>query len=245
MHSTARILIAGVIIFGGGQPAPAAAEPDERKTPQSLEQRIAIKLIVEARDPVSRHDLDLVRSGAHKAIAFFQQHGFAVKRSIRVRVHDRAIHGYPKHIGLYDTRATEVALLSPDQAARATVVDKPFGMEMDRALYASFVAHELAHAILDQHADQHPVSLLAHEYIAYVAQFSTMDDKLRDGILARYPLQGFSDLSEVSAIYYALDPCAFGVKAYLHFRDSADRSGLLRKLLSGAIQPGSRDTEWW
>lgn len=190
------------------------------------------------------HNVDLVRQGACTARDFFAAHGFPMQRPIRIRLLSEAVENSANHIGIYDARAAQVELFDLPRVRRATRANSPFGVAMDEALYVSFVVHEVAHAIADQHFVPDRPRLLAHEYIAYATQLSSIDEQLRTRILSRYPVQGFANLSELSSIYYGLDPNRFGVKAYLHFRDAPDRRQLLHGLLSGEIRAGGDQTEW-
>jgi hypothetical protein len=116
---------------------------------------------------------------------------------------------------------------------------------MNNALYASFVIHEVAHAIAEQNFNSAPASLIAPEYLAYVAQLSTMDEPLRLQILQGYQVTPFAGIQDMSSIYYALDPNAFGVKAFLHYESLKDKTRFIQGLLTGAIKPVRPQREWW
>src|SRR5690606_11844739 len=53
-----------------------------------------------------------------------------------------------------------------------------FGVPTDRDLYRSLAAHEAAHALASANFTVRPPSIQAHEYIAYVTMFSTMEPAL-------------------------------------------------------------------
>jgi hypothetical protein len=191
----------------------------------------------------SERDRALVCAGAAKARAFFRSYGIGLKRRIRLRLHQAEIENRALHIGLYDAEKDQVDLLTFDQAKRQTAKDSLFGMQMDEPLYVSVVVHELAHAIAGQNLEISPRSLTAHEYIAYVAQLSTMEPETRSKICERYESAAYESVGEMSSVYYFLDPSGFGVKAFRHHQALADPGQFVRDLLSGAIEPISTDWE--
>ncbi len=192
----------------------------------------------------SAEERALVCGAAASARAFFGQLGIELKRPFRLRLHQTEIAGRSLHLGSYDARLDQVDLLTLGGAQNRTTRDALFGMQMDGALYQSLVVHEIAHAIAGQHFGYRPVSPVAQEYLAYVAQLSTMDPAQRSAILQAYDLQAFGGVEAMSQTYYALDPSGFGVKAWLHFRRLADPAGFVRDVLSGAIRPRAWDAEW-
>lgn len=196
---------------------------------------------VEAGSPTDRI---LVCRGASKGLDFLSSHGFTLGRLIRIRLHDRPIGGEGVHIGLFDARTGMVDLLTFEQAQRQCAEQPPFRTAMDAALYESFVVHEIAHAITARQATNGPVSRTAHEYIAYSAQLSTMATAKRAQILDRYRVRAFTGSQDMSATYYALDPSAFGVKAYRHFAALEDPAAFLKQLASGTIGGGRREREF-
>ena len=139
-------------------------------------------------------------------------------------------------LGHYDARAARIRILGQDHCSRLASGEAPFGLPMSTALYDSFMAHEVAHAVAQANFSM-PPSVEAHEYIAYTVQFSTMDSDLRRRVIERYPVEAFADESEISSIYLGLNPAAFAIKAYLHLRSAADPVAVYRRLLSGAFQP--------
>ena len=192
----------------------------------------------------SAEERTLVCDGAAKARAFFSSLGIELKRRIRLQLQEAEIEGRRSHLGSYDAASDRVDLLTLEQAKALTVDDALFGLQMDERLYESLVVHEVAHAIAGQQFGLRPAPLVSQEYIAYVAQFSTMDPAIRSRILRAYTLEAFAGLEEMSSTYYALDPSRFGVKAWLHFQALDDRGGFIRDLLSGAIRPAAEDLDW-
>jgi len=168
-----------------------------------------------------------------------------IKRQISIKLHDTGIRNHPAYIGLYSAKKDRIDLLTLDYAKHQCARQQPFGMPMNPALDTSFVAHEVAHAIADQNFANRDASLLAHEYLAYVAQLMTMTSGLQAKILQRYDLEPFASLEHMSLTYYGLNPNAFGVKAFLHYQSLPEQSQFIQDLLSGSIKPIIREAEWW
>jgi len=189
-------------------------------------------------------DRTLVCRGAAIARDFLASHGIEVRKRIKLRLYHAALNAGDSHIGSYDSAKDRIDLLTFEQARRRASEDPLFGMRMNESLYLSVVVHEVAHAIAGQNFQIQPASLIAHEYIAYVAQLSTMDVEARSQILRRYHTRAFAGVEEMSTIYYALDPSGFGVKAFRHYQSLSDPDLFIQGLISGAIVPASPDMEW-
>lgn len=193
----------------------------------------------------STEDHERICTGAQQADAFFASHGIKVQHPIRIQLHESAINQHPAHIGLYDSRQHKIDLLSYRQALEQCSEQPPFDVPMCEPIYRSFVVHEISHAIVDQNLQYRPASLVAQEYLAYAAQFDTMDEDLREKILQGYDVEPFDDFDNMSVIYYELDPNAFGVKAFLHYQSLAEPGRSIRDLLSGELKPAVQQRYWW
>jgi hypothetical protein len=200
-------------------------------------------MVVVEQAPADRLSRSAICDGAAAAIRFFSDHGVATTRQICISLRAADTVGFANHIGWYDATTRRIELLNLAQAQRQCRFASPFGMEMDPELYKSFVVHEVSHAITDQHFHRGSASRLTQEYLAYVAQLTTMAPKHRSAIMQRYPLQPFTSMNEMTLLYYALNPNAFAVKSFLHFERQDDQSGLIRDLLSGAVRPGNGEFE--
>ena len=188
----------------------------------------------------SSKDLERVCAGAAKADAFFESHGIKIKNPIPIRLHESIINNHPAHIGLYDSKHNQIDLLSYQQTLQRCHEQPPFGVPMCEPIYISFIVHEISHAIADQNFQYRPVPLIAQEYLAYVAQFATMDSPSQADILQHYDLEPYDSLESMSIIYYGLDPNAFGIKTFLHYQSLSNPGQFIRDLLSGAIKPKTK-----
>jgi hypothetical protein len=112
-----------------------------------------------------------------------------------------------------------------------------FGRSMDRTLYRSLAAHEIAHALAWCNTANGPLSVRGREYVAYAVMFKTMDPHHREAILAQTPGPGFESEREISDTYFYLAPSRFGVDAYRHYLRPENGSRFLREILRGAALP--------
>lgn len=195
--------------------------------------------------PVSSQDQVLVCNAAEKARIFFQSHGIEIQRQVHIQLHQDEIKNHAHHIGLYHANKNHIDMVTLDHATHHCSEKPPFNIQMNDALYVSFVVHEVAHAIADQNFNEKPSSLIVPEYLAYVTQFSTMDTHAQNQILQKYKVAPFSGIEDMSLTYYQLDPNAFGVKAFRHYQSLPDKSRFIQDLLSGAIKPNAPQMEWW
>lgn len=105
------------------------------------------------------------------------------------------------------------------------------------ALFRSVVAHEVTHALVGIHLGGRALANAAHEYVAYVAMFATMDSATLRAVLAAKPGQGFVYDTEINDMRYTLDPMTFGLEAYRHWLNQPDRVQFLRDVINGSVVP--------
>lgn len=173
-------------------------------------------------------------TGARAAIDFLARHGATTNEPIGIAIVDTL----PDIVG-----ATAAGCFVPSErrvyllsyaAFRAKHKDW-FGLPIDRHLYRSLAAHEVAHALMScSRAGPPPPTIQATEYVAYVTMFATMDDARRRRALANLPGSGFADASRITPIVYLFDPMRFGAEAYRHYLRHADGAAFLRAVLAGA-----------
>jgi hypothetical protein len=134
-------------------------------------------------------------------------------------------------VGHYDGPRHEVLMRPCGEVAAQTVRRPPeAASEGERTVWRSYVVHELAHAAI--HASCTFVRRAAHEYVAVVAQYLSLPDELRAAMLARHPdVEPFARESEISDVYYEIDPQRFAVKSWLHYRQPQGGPAFVRELL--------------
>ena len=192
-----------------------------------------------------KHDAVLVCSGAARAMRFFDHLDLPLMRDIQFRLHPALARQDAAHIGYYDAHSRRIDFLTYAACVEQCATQPPFRLPMNEELYIGFAAHETSHAVIDELTAGRPLSRVAHEYLAYVVQISTMPPAERDTLLHGYDLPAFENPRQISLTYYALDPCAFGVKAYRHYTALPDPAGFVRDLLDGKVHLGANRGEWW
>jgi hypothetical protein len=140
----------------------------------------------------------------------------------------------PDAVGCYAVRSRRLMVLEQPLFLQR---GRWFGVPVSPRLWRAVVAHEVAHALVGCHLQGRPLPSAAHEYVAYVTMFATLDEATRDAALAAMPGRGFDHAAEINDVTYAFDPMRFGVEAYRHWLRQPDRDRFLREVLVGAIVP--------
>ena len=112
-----------------------------------------------------------------------------------------------------------------------------FRMPPSRDLYRAAASHEMAHAVVACHSESRRLAIAAHEYVAYVVFFATMDAPLRAALLLKFPGAGFKSAGQISDINHIVDPNQFGVDSWRHYLRTSDREVWLRKVIAGEVVP--------
>jgi len=176
-------------------------------------------------------EVELVCRAVTEAAAFMRENGFSVTQPISVSVVDHVSGSFPhRAVGAYNRTTMHIEVLSYAECLKASERKSGFRVPMTRELHRSFVVHEVAHAILESHLGSRPPPL-AQEYVAYVAQFATIEPVLRSEILAQYDVTPFERDSQINANLYMMDPSAFGVMAYLHYQLPGNGPAFMGRIL--------------
>jgi hypothetical protein len=180
-----------------------------------------------------REDAATACEGARRALAFLARYGVATDHAIEVELQPQLPSGLrASAVGCYNRRTHRVTVLSyAEFLERGTW----FGVPVDRELHRSVVAHEVAHAVVGCQPGAAKLSLPAHEYMAYVATFGTMEPPLRERVLAIYAGAGFDHDAQINSLIHGFDPMRFGASAWQHFRQLADIPAYFRRILAGEI----------
>jgi hypothetical protein len=191
-------------------------------------------------------DVKIVCEAIQITLQLTKRYGLDFFPGLRIEVVDRfqAVQT-TKRFGEFNSMAKKIAVLSSNAYTMAAAEWMPFGQQMTRALQRSLIVHELAHAVADWNFMIPEPGHLAHEYLAYVFQISSMPSDLRNTILQQIDVPGFQQASEINLLYYTLNPDCFGVKVYRHFLMAKDRTDLLQRLLVGELIPNSNSEDLW
>ncbi len=185
----------------------------------------------------SRREIQLVCATARRTVQLLARSGLRLDSALRVHLVDQIrTEENLRCFGRFhpDERKIEVLGLGPMQETRHAC--PRYAAISLQAAFRSVVAHELAHALVDQRRPTVPLQRTAQEYIAYVSEISVMPPVVRRAFVGAAPAAGISSLDYFSELFLAIDPAGFAVRAWRHFRASKDRHRMLADILSGVTK---------
>lgn len=232
--------LVGSLVAADFRPPSPSALLDGEPGQQAGVQRGYCGIVLVTPSRPSDDERALTCRAVEKAKTFFATYGLGIKDPIRLRFQREPLDATQPHLGAYAAATHTIRLLGLDQITGHHAL---FGLPVDHQLYESVIVHELAHAIAAQHFTDREPAVVYQEYLAYVAQISTMAPDLKNQILLRHDVSPFNAMDELSWTYYAMAPSRFGVQAYRHFILEAHPQHLISRLLSGNIPPPCPETE--
>lgn len=190
LSSTAVALLIAVL------PTYAQADDAEQKAikPEMPSQRCpgSANVVVWREAP---SDGDVVCEGVQRALEFLGKVGLSAPPTMPIEV----VETLPGDLGgravACYLRTKKILILSYLAFERG---GQWFRLPVGRELYRSAAAHEMAHAMVSCHTEPSPLPVAAHEYVAYVVMFATMEPKLRKCLLAKFPGKGFSNTLQIN-----------------------------------------------
>ncbi len=135
-------------------------------------------------------------------------------------------------VGCYIPQTRRILLL--DRRAFMSI-ESWFRVPVNEELYRAAAAHEVAHAVAACNGVPGRLALAAHEYLAYVTMFATMDPGQRERILARFPGRGLANSLQIHLLVYLVEPLKFGADSWRHYLRQADRAAWLREVAAGHV----------
>jgi hypothetical protein len=175
-------------------------------------------------------DLRLACEAVDDAVGFLVSHGLDSGQKVSLTIVDELPSRYElPALGQFDTRHGEIRVLSFARSLQACIDNPPFGVPMSSEIHRSFIVHEVIHALT--HVAGTTVAPLKMEYVAYVGQFASMSEDLRERLIAMSGAEPFAKDEEISIDAYLLEPNRFGVRSWLHFHSAKDGSALLHRAL--------------
>lgn len=184
-------------------------------------------------------ETEAVCEGAGRALAFLAGAGLNAPPHTRIEILSELpgeLAG--RAVGCYVRETQRVLILSfgAFQAGGGW-----FQMPPSWELYRAAASHEVAHAVVGCHSEPRRLAVAAHEYVAYVVFFATMDAQLRAALLAKFPGAGFRTAGQISDISHMVNPNQFGVDSWRHYTRVRDGGQWLRKIIAGEVVPEPAD----
>lgn len=187
-------------------------------------------------------DREWVCSAVLEATSFFRLNGLDLADGTTVFLTKELPGKDGSHaLGEYHVSSNRIVLLTYEEALRLSYLSPPpLGIPMSPDLWRSYVVHELAHAAVERAFAPGVEKLAASEYIAAVAQLSSLPEATRSRIFKHFQnLPGFEAAAEITALYYFLDPGKFAVKAFRHYSRPGNGVPFIKHLLREGL-PHSR-----
>lgn len=177
-------------------------------------------------------DLRLACEAVSHGVGFLRARGVEADATLRIRVVDElpSQHGVIS-LGQFDPTHSEIRVLSLTDFRAACADDPPFEISLSPEIYRSFIVHEVVHAVTHVALAGRAVRRLDMEYLAYVAQLTSLPDDLRAQLIAASDTEGFERAEQINAFVYFADPNRFGIMSYLHYQRPENGDRYLRKIL--------------
>jgi len=155
------------------------------------------------------------------ALNFLARYGLRAKRVVRISVVEQSLQ-YRSYsaCGSYDSRSDLVQVMSPQAIHQTTPSPQMYHQPLDQLYYQGIVAHEVAHALIQQNSliAPQPVGQAAQEYLACVTQLAILPPEKREPVIGDAGVGPWESGDVISSVYMAMAPNRFAVKSYLHFQ---------------------------
>jgi hypothetical protein len=181
---------------------------------------------------VDRAEVESVCQGAAAAVKFLASLGLDTSAAAEVRLVE-ALPEVPVGARAYGCKAKADNRIYMLNLSECRKIPLAADVPVDAAMHRSLVAHEVAHHIAGANFKVARPTFVAHEYIAYVTMFATLEPSARERLLSRFPGEGFESTREIGLTFYLLDPNRFGAQAYRHFMRPGNGSSFIEQVLSG------------
>lgn len=162
-------------------------------------------------------------TAAQLALEFLSRYGLQAHHPVRISIVEQPLHnpGYSTYgsYGSYDSRSDLVQVMSPQAIRLAETSPQMYDQPLDRAHYRGIIAHEVAHALVQQnsHVSPRPVGAAAQEYLACVTQLSVLPAERREQLIRSADIGPWKTGDVISTAFWSMAPHRFAVKSYLHF----------------------------
>lgn len=173
---------------------------------------------------------------ADKARAFLAACGIEASHPLSVRVtRDLSNTSGLRKSGDFDPTTGRVRLLPFISYLRVSKQKPAYAPTIARVMHASIAAHEIAHGIFHERSAHLDLPETAHEYVAYVVQFSTLPKDMQMRLVEQADLPAITNLFMFSFFLLRADPERFAINAYRHFHQPENGCGFLQRILDSKV----------
>src|SRR5512139_795056 len=221
-----RVLESGLVLLGLVLPCSASASDAQAATADRVCPASGVRVIA-----ADTRDFRDACNGAQAAIAFFGAYRLHATEPLVLDVTPvMPAEAGSTAVGCYLEQQKRVFMLPYAEFSKQKTW---FDLPIDRHLYRSLAAHEVAHAVAARNFTIPRPTIQAKEYVAYVATFATMDIPLRERVLRALPGDGFASEDKITAIFYMFEPMRFGAESYRHYMRPENGPAFLQSVLAG------------
>lgn len=183
----------------------------------------------------SRHLAARICAQAELARQFLGRCGIEGRAPLRISMSQVLGRSRKQKAGEYDPSTGTIRLLA--YAAFVKAGWRAIGEThvVTRVLHASVATHEVAHGVFHEHAAAADLPETAHEYVAYVAQLSTLPADVRDDLARQNELPRIANLFTFSHFLLYADPERFAIAAWRHFHQPENGCAFLHAVVEGKV----------
>jgi len=180
------------------------------------------------------HDsVDEVCQAADKALDYLARLKLLQKRTIFIDITEEPIVNQGLHAyGRYDSRSDRIELMSYAAIRRNLPRPMMYGEPFDDVHFTGAIAHEVAHAVMQQNLKTELISPSPQEYLAHATQMAVLPDARRTKILRELAVDPWVSGDAISDVYLGIEPNKFAAKSYQHLTALADPAAFVAILLN-------------
>lgn len=210
------LLAGAAIAHGANQPCPGTT------------------VIVQSGEP--RNVADVCRA-ATMATDLLSRCGIVRNTTLRISLIDKVRHPCGAAVlGQYLSKEDRIELTTYKGCLATLQPDNVYRKLPQREVWRSLAVHEIAHGIVSSVVRGKNLASVAHEYVAYVIQISSLSAGSRRKLLEAMPGAVPPNTTSFTELYHAIYPLRFGVNAYRHYSAMRDGCVFLNQVLGGEIR---------
>jgi len=197
---------------------------------------VKIKYCVEQK---CRITFDRVKGGVVAAYAFFEKLGYAGTYNVDIVILPEVsivstVNGNKTKIrimGKYDEDQKIIYLTCWGENWLSGRND--FHLVMTADFYETIVTHEMIHFLANRYSKK-KLDVLLSEYVAYSGQLELFPEKTIELLSEHYKFKVI-DISDINEMTFMLEPGIFGLKSYLHYKQT--NGAFVKEIMAGSSKP--------
>lgn len=194
----------------------------------------ASDLLVSCADPslsvrsASLNDADLACRHAIKAKEQITSCGLRQTTPLRIDLVEHLDHAFGDCLASFDCTGDVISVTAPGAIAGKLSGENAYRALPGEVVFEALIAHEMAHALLEQSSVGTDIAFVDHEYVAAAMELEAIGPVWREELIAVAPVSLPPKTGLISALIYGFDPRKFATNAWQFF--DADPEGCDRIL---------------